>query len=57
MQINPYLYFNGNCEEAFKFYEKALGGQIHAMMTHDHSCTDDDWRSGSDGFRCASGTL
>jgi PhnB protein len=35
MQINPYLYFNGNCEEAFKFYEKALGGQIHAMMTHE----------------------
>jgi PhnB protein len=35
MQINPYLYFNGNCEEAFKFYEKVLGGRIHAMMTHE----------------------
>ena len=28
MTLNPYLSFNGNCEEAFKFYEKVLGGQI-----------------------------
>lgn len=34
MQVNPYLTFNGNCEEAFKFYEKALGGKIEGMMTH-----------------------
>ncbi len=35
MQMNPYLFFNGNCEAAFKFYEKALGGKIIAMMTHE----------------------
>jgi PhnB protein len=34
MQLNPYLLFNGNCEEAFRFYEKSLGGKIEAMMTH-----------------------
>jgi len=34
MQINPYLVFNGQCEEAFKFYEKCLGGKIEAMMPH-----------------------
>jgi PhnB protein len=34
MQINPYLLFNGNCEEAFKFYEKLFGGKIETMMTH-----------------------
>jgi PhnB protein len=34
MQINPYLNFNGNCAEAFKFYEKCLGGTIEMMMTH-----------------------
>lgn len=34
MQINAYLLFNGQCEEAFKFYEKCLGGKIEAMMTH-----------------------
>lgn len=28
MQLNPYIIFNGNCEEALKFYEKALGGEI-----------------------------
>ena len=34
MQTNTYLFFKGNCEEAFKFYEKTLGGKIEAMMTH-----------------------
>jgi hypothetical protein len=28
VQINPYLSFNGKCEAAFKFYEKALGGRM-----------------------------
>lgn len=34
MQLNPYLVFNGQCEAAFKFYAKCLGGKIEAMMTH-----------------------
>jgi PhnB protein len=34
MQLNPYLFFNGQCEEAFKFYADCLGGQIEAMMSH-----------------------
>jgi PhnB protein len=34
IQMNPYLNFNGQCEAAFKFYEKALGGKIlHALLT------------------------
>jgi PhnB protein len=37
VQLNPYLLFNGQCEAAFKFYEKALGGKIEAMMTHGDS--------------------
>ena len=28
MQLNPYLFYNGNCEAAFKFYEKVLGAKI-----------------------------
>ena len=24
MQLNPYLLFNGQCEAAFKFYERVL---------------------------------
>ena len=35
MKLNSYLFFNGNCEEAFKFYEKALGGKIVAMLPHE----------------------
>jgi PhnB protein len=34
MQLNAYLLFKGNCEEAFKFYEKCLGGAIKAMIPH-----------------------
>ena len=34
MQVNAYLNFNGQCAEAFRFYEQVLGGKIEAMMTH-----------------------
>lgn len=34
MQIHPYLVFDGNCEQAFKFYEKALDGVIETLMPH-----------------------
>src|ERR1035441_7123037 len=34
MYINAYLLFNGQCEEAFKFYEQCLGGKIEAMLPH-----------------------
>ncbi len=60
MQVNPYLFYNGNCEAAFTFYAKVLGGKIDAMMTHegapevdagaagveeeDHACQDVDRR-------------
>jgi PhnB protein len=32
MKLNTYLNFGGNCEEAFRFYEKHLGGKIMGMM-------------------------
>jgi PhnB protein len=35
MQMNPYLTFNGQCEAAFKFYEKCLGAKIVMMMMHE----------------------
>jgi PhnB protein len=34
MQSNTYLFFDGECEAAFKFYEQCLGGKIDAMMTY-----------------------
>lgn len=35
MELNPYLFFNGDCEAAFKFYAQCMGGKIEAMMTHE----------------------
>jgi PhnB protein len=37
MQLNPYLNFNGECKDAFKFYEQCLGGKIVALMTYGES--------------------
>ena len=37
MHLNPYLTFNGQCEAAFKFYEKCLGGKISFMLTYGDS--------------------
>jgi PhnB protein len=35
MRIDPYLFFKGNCEEAFTFYAKLLNGKIEAMLKHE----------------------
>jgi PhnB protein len=32
MKLYTHLNFGGNCEEAFRFYEKLLGGRITMMM-------------------------
>jgi PhnB protein len=49
MQLNPYLTFNGQCEAAFKFYEKCLGAKITFMMPHDGTPVANqvpsDWRN------------
>ncbi len=37
MQINPYLTFNGNCEAAFTYYQRVLGGKIEMMTPHEGS--------------------
>jgi PhnB protein len=30
--IQPYIFFNGKCEEAIEFYRKALGAEVEMMM-------------------------
>jgi len=49
MQLNPYLTFDGQCEAAFKFYERCLGGKIEFMLTHGDSPmaaqTPPEWRN------------
>jgi PhnB protein len=48
MNLSPYLSFNGQCAEALKFYERALGGRIVTMQTHGDSPMADEvppeWR-------------
>ena len=34
MQLNTYLNFGGECEEAFRFYEQHLGGKVTMLMRH-----------------------
>ncbi len=34
MQLDAHVGFNGSCEAAFKFYEKALGGKIIYLKTY-----------------------
>jgi PhnB protein len=49
MQLNPYLTFKGQCEPAFKFYQKVLGGKIEAMIPHEGTPAAEhvptEWRS------------
>ncbi len=49
MKINTYLTFNGNCAEAFKFYEQCLRGKIAMMLTHADAPADtqvpEAWRN------------
>jgi PhnB protein len=48
MQVNSYLLFNGQCENAFKFYAQGLGGKIEAMIPHEGTPAADgvpaEWR-------------
>ncbi len=49
MQLNPYIFFNGNCEEAFTFYAQVFGGKIEALSRHEGtpaaSQVPPEWRS------------
>jgi PhnB protein len=32
MKLEPYLFFDGRCEEAIEFYRKALGAEVTMLM-------------------------
>ncbi len=32
MKVQPYLFFDGRCEEALEFYKKAIGAEVLMMM-------------------------
>jgi PhnB protein len=37
MQVEPYLFFDGRCDEAVAFYQKALGGELTFLMRFSES--------------------
>jgi PhnB protein len=37
MRIEPYLFFNGRCDEAIEFYRGALGASVTMLMRFDES--------------------
>ena len=48
MKMNTYVNFAGKCAEAFRFYEKHIGGKIGMMMKHgeapDQSTARPEWK-------------
>lgn len=40
MQINPYLNFDGNAEEAFQFYQSVFGGELFVQRMSEASGMD-----------------
>jgi len=34
MQVNPYLSFKGDCEDAFRFYERCLGATVGTLYRY-----------------------
>jgi PhnB protein len=48
MELSPYLFFSGTCEEALKFYEENIGAKIEAVMKHAGSPMEEhvpaEWR-------------
>ncbi|MCD8167331.1 MAG: VOC family protein [Bacteroides sp.] len=34
LKLEPYVVYNGNCEEAFNFYKSILGGEFMGLIRH-----------------------
>jgi len=62
MHIEAYVFYNGNCEEAFTFYQSALGGEL-ALNRYEGSPMQDQIGPGAGNkimhasLRCDGGTL
>ena len=40
MKVNPYLFYDGDCEAAFKHYEKVLGAKIEVLLRNEEAPPD-----------------
>ena len=49
MQVEPYLFFDGRCEEALDFYKKAVGAQVTALIRFKESPDPTMVHGGQDG--------
>jgi PhnB protein len=47
MQVQPYLFFDGRCEEAMEFYKEKLSAEVTALMR---------WKESPDPGMCAPGS-
>jgi PhnB protein len=52
MQVQPYIFFEGRCEEALNFYKKALNAEVTALMRFSEMPPTPDT---ADQTGCASG--
>jgi len=43
MRVQPYLFFDGRCEEALNFYKNAIGAKVNVLMR---------WKDGPDKSMC-----
>jgi PhnB protein len=48
MQVQPYLFFDGRCDEALDFYKTAVGAEVKMLMR---------FKDGPDQAACTPGTL
>lgn len=46
--LDSYLFFNGNCAQAVRFYEATLGGKLEMMMTYAQSPQPEHCPAGSE---------
>lgn len=46
MQVQPYLFFDGRCDEAIEFYKKTLGAEVAMLMR---------WKDSPDKSTCTPG--
>jgi PhnB protein len=48
MQLQPYLFFDGRCEEAIEFYRSKLGAEVEMLMRFNDSPEPHQHPPGSD---------
>lgn len=46
MKMTPYVNFAGTCAEAFRYYERHLGGTVAMLMTHEQNPAPSPHRTG-----------